>query len=322
MLWDLRFVIGLVFISNRSVKEKMIFIFILLFTLQSFGKEFPSLSSHENVVHITTLNLNWYGNTKFHPMKDEVRDPIIKEFITTDLSSTDLFLFQEITKPEQFEQLLESHFKCLAYDDRGRAHQYVVTCFDSTKFELLDSSDELFNPDRTLFITEKKERLRDVLVTSFRDKKSGHIFHTFNLHLKAGPKETEKRERQISSLLQQLDEQNIPVDHTIIIGGDFNSYDLTLENDQQINEMDNFLKKGLKRGFEFFTRQDRPTTLAYIQKTFDYLLIKSPQSVQNYKVHPICKKPNLSNPKRAFDDFNFFKKAISDHCPVTSQITM
>ena len=298
----------------------MIYTFILLFTLQSCGSACPSDSSSADI-HVTTMNVAWYGSTKFHPLKDDVRDPVIKDFIKTDLKSTDIFLFQEITKPEQFEGLLHHKYKCLAYDNRGGGHQYVLTCFDTDKFELLDSSEELFSADRTLYISEKRERLRDVLVTSFKNIETGHIIHTFNLHLKAGSNEDEKRREQIKSLLKQIDDQDLPRTHTVILGGDFNTYERHVEGkDDKVNEIVNILKFGVKSGFDFFTEYDSPTTLAKIQKTFDYLLIDTPKEISNYTVHSTCNKPE--EPKRKFDDYEFFKKTISDHCPVTTTLSL
>lgn len=301
------------------MREKLILVFILVFTLQSFGNTSPS--SIQNPVntstHITTANIAWYGSTKFPPMNDDEREVLLKDFFRTDLISTDIFLFQEITKPEQFQNLLDPKYKCLAYDDRGRAHQYVITCYDDSKFEAVHTSADLFDPNRALFISEKKERLRDVLFVSLKSKTSGHIINTYNLHLKSGTDAAEKRKDQSAKLLNQLKNQNIPLDQTIVIGGDFNSY--TKKQDEVYkNEIEDFLTEGQKNGFDFFTQKDKPTTLSFKQKTFDFLLISTNQKVEDYKIHPICNKKY--GPKPDIENFMFFKDNISDHCPVTTSL--
>jgi endonuclease/exonuclease/phosphatase family metal-dependent hydrolase len=298
------------------VKEKLILVFILLFTIQSFGN--PS-SSSSSITNITTANIAWYGSTKFPPMNDDEREGLLKDFFLKDLITTDIFLFQEITKPEQFQNLLDSKYKCLAYDDRGRAHQYVVTCFDTAKFEAINTSGDLFDPSRALLISERKDRLRDVLFITLKSKTTGQIINTYNLHLKSGTDAEAKRRDQSSRLLSQIKNQNIPLDETIVIGGDFNSYTKKVNNIPR-NEIEDFLLEGEKDGLEFFTQKDKPTTLSFKQKTFDFLLINTKHKIENYLIHPICNKENISKSELA--NLMFFKDNISDHCPVTTTLIL
>jgi endonuclease/exonuclease/phosphatase family metal-dependent hydrolase len=292
------------------VREKIILIFVLLFTLQSLGKDLSS-------VKVTTMNIAWYGNTKFHSVDLDDRDEVLKDFIGTDLSSSDIIMFQEITRPERFEQLLDVRYKCSAYDFRGLAHQYVLTCFDQTQYELLDYTDELFNPDRKIAISVPKERLRDVLLVSLRNKATGHIINTFNLHFKAGLNEAERRKQQANEVLEQIKSLKFPIDQTLILGGDFNSYIRNIDG-ERVSEIDNFLNLSVKKGFDFFTEKDKPTTLARTQKIFDFIMVSTLNKIIDYSIHPVCDKPE--GPVNTFDNYEFFKTYVSDHCPVSTGI--
>lgn len=287
---------------------------LFLISPQIYGYE---KQNYKEIVDITTMNIAWYGNTKFHSNNLEQRDQLIQEFIENDLNTTEIFLFQEITKPEQFEKVLPQNYNCVSYDFRGLAHQYVVTCYDTQKYERLDHNDDLFSSDRTLYISNPKDRLRDVLVVSLKSKNSGHVINTFNLHLKAGIDDAAIRREQTSSLLHQLESMNIPKNQTIILGGDFNSYIRNI-NGQKNSEIEDFLILSQNSGFNFYTRTDKPTTLANTQKIFDFLMIKTKNRILDYMIHPICNKP--LNPKNQFNDFIFYKDNISDHCPVTTTL--
>lgn len=252
-------------------------------------------------------------------MNDDEREHILKDFLDREFSSTDIFLFQEITKPEQFQQLLNTKIKCLAYDDRGRAHQYVLTCYNSDKVEPIISSQDLFDKDRAILVSQPKDRLRDVLAVPFKCKKTNHIVNTYNLHLKAGIDQAERRKEQTLMFVTELKNKNISTKESLVIGGDFNSYKRKIKN-VEINEIDFFLELSKNNGFDFFTQKDKPTTLAFTQKTFDYLMINTEKTIKEYKVHPVCDK----SPKAAsqFEDFLFYKENISDHCPVTTVLEL
>lgn len=300
--------------------KKYVYFFIIKASLFFFFN-IPSVTwgqqAKKENIQITTMNIAWYGNTKFHTKDIEQRDLLIKEFIESELKTTEIFLFQEITKPEHFEQILNSKFKCAAYDFRGYAHQYVLTCYDSTKFEITDKNENLFNPDRTIFISDPKDRLRDVLEVSLKSKQTGHIINTYNLHLKAGIEAAEIRKVQTALLLQNLKNKNIPSTQTVIIGGDFNSYIRNIEG-QKESEIDTFLNLSDDFGFDFYTVKNIPTTLAYTQKIFDFLMIETKNVITDYIVHPICKKTQST--VNQLEDYLFFKENISDHCPVTTSL--
>ncbi len=265
------------------------------------------------------MNIAWYGNTKFHPKDLDERDKVLKDFLQTDLKTSDILMFQEITRPERFVKLLDAKYTCSAYDFRGFAHQYVLTCFDKTKFGQLDFSADLFNPNRKLTISDPSERLRDVLQVSLKTKGTSHIINTYNVHLKAGLDETEKRELQALELIEQLHSQNIPSEETIILGGDFNSYTRNI-NGNRVSEIDNFLDLSLAKGFNFFTQKDQPTTLAKTQKIFDFLIIKTIKTITDYIIHPVCDNPKNGDNK--FYNLDFYKAYISDHCPVSTHLQL
>lgn len=294
------------------MKEKLILIFTLFFTFEIYGKDVSS-------VKITTMNIAWYGNTKFHSKDPDERDKVLKKFLASDLKSSDIILFQEITRPERFEQLLNSKYTCSAYDFRGNAHQYVLTCFDHTKFEMLNTSEELFDEDRLIPISIPRERLRDVLHVAIRCKKTNHIINTYNLHLKAGLNEAERREEQAEKLLESIEAQNISQDQTIILGGDFNSYIRNIDG-TVVSEIENFLDLSESKGFDFYTVTDQPTTLAKTQKMFDFLMIDTSNKITDYEIHPICDRSDTA--KNTLEDLEFFKSYISDHCPVSTDISL
>ncbi len=288
------------------MRKKIGFSFILLFTL--------SASAKPTDVRITSLNIAWYGNTKFHTKEPVKRDKVLKKFLGDDLQSTDIFLFQEITKPEKFEKILDSRFRCASYNFRGGAHQYVLTCFDTNKFQVLGSSDELFDPARVIAISAPRDRLRDVLSVSLKELSSGQIINTYNLHLKAGYKESARRKVQTDLLIESLVNLGVPLNETQIVGGDFNSYIRNIDG-ERFSEIDDFLDLSEKNGLNFFTVKDLPTTLSKTQKIFDFLMIKTKKVILDYFVHPICDRN-----KNTLKKINFYKTNISDHCAVTAQI--
>ncbi len=300
--------------------KKYVYLFIIkALVLINFSFVAIAESAEKENIEITTMNIAWYGNTKFHTKNVDERDLFIKDFIDNELESTEIFLFQEITKPERFEQILNDKFKCAAYDFRGNAHQYVVTCFDTTKYTFTDNNDELFSPDRTLYISDSKDRLRDVLYVSLKSKKTGHIVNTFNLHLKAGIDEAALRKEQSMMLLKELKNKKIPANQTIVLGGDFNSYIRNIDG-ERFSEIDLFLDLSDDIGFDFYTEKDKPTTLALTQKIFDFLMIDTKNKILDYFIHPICDK--TKKPKSQYEDSEFFKENISDHCPVTSILSI
>ncbi len=278
-----------------------------------FFNSFLAFAAQDSIL-VTTMNVAWYGSGFFPPLNDDEREGLLKDFFKNDLLTSDIILFQEITKPEQFTHLLDIKYKCLTYNDRGRAHQYVLTCFDSNKFEAINTDFELFNPLRAIKISDTKDRLRDVMFLSLKNIFTKKIIHTFNLHLKSGDDQSAVRQLQAEKLLTELKNLNIRSSETILIGGDFNSY-IKKTSQSVNNELDTFLNIGLDQGFNFYTVKELRTTLSYKQKSFDHLLVDTDVNILDYSVHPICNKS--ANPKSQIEDFMYFKDNISDHCPVS-----
>lgn len=285
----------------------MKFFFFLLFSLTSLAG-----------TRVTTLNLKWFGvggelSGKF---SDEYRSPWLKEFLKEYLTSTELFIFQEVVDLELLGTLMKQlDFNCHSYSNKSSKHQYVVICLKSTLAIVPEAGDDNIVFEEVASVDNSKLRpaISGVVINS---QTKSPLFHVLGVHLKAGKFESELRIKQVKLLAQRVSEfkDKIP---TILLG-DFNSYSIK-ENEFQIDDLasfDSILNNvNLSRVNHHFRFSFKSFNYGYL---FDHIYLSSNLEFSNIDIFSACNQ-SFSNSTR-YKNISFYNRFISDHCPVSIDI--
>lgn len=281
---------------------------LLLITLFGCGNnnevdENPSISGQnpKQGFTVTTLNIKWFGNggTKDGDSSDEYRDQELKNFLASYLADTKVFVFQEITDPVRLAKLIP-HFQCGTYQRSMDNHQYVVVC-------VLETLPTTFSTIHAVDLGNKGLRPAQMAEITFDN---GQKLQIIGVHLKGFREDTRTRLDQINKLVESPIISGDAQEPGIIIG-DFNTYPnfktgwryddddiiqfaLDDHNFNQIGDGHNsYLGKNAFRQF------DR----AWARK----LRILSSRA----------SGPCATRFAAPYDNIGYYKKAISDHCPVS-----
>jgi hypothetical protein len=166
-------------------------------------------------LNIVTFNIRCFGfdGDYFARGRSESRIPYLKEFIQTNYSDVDVFIFQEIMDTSILNLILPEGFKFYQYQHEYPRHMFVVLAckkdLDFTSVQIIQNS--------ALDTTKSRPALYGKLVN-----KTKSIAHIIGLHLKSGFEHTEKRMQQcqvIADFIDQLEEK-LPA----VLAGDFNSH--------------------------------------------------------------------------------------------------
>jgi len=139
---------------------------------------------------VTSLNVEWYGRGGvISGTPDlEYRNKTLKDFLTTAVPKTDVFVFQEITEPDMIKALF-SELECFTYDAGTSRHQHVVMCAEK---EAITEMSVNYGVRLGNF------GLRSALIGKFKFKDTEE-FTVVGLHLKAGPYATDVRLNQMNA---------------------------------------------------------------------------------------------------------------------------
>jgi len=243
---------------------------------------------------VTSLNIQWYGRGGRIEgnRSDEYRQKRIKEFLTQEMPSSDVYAFQEVIEPELIAKLVP-HMECHTYDVDNKRAQHIVLCANP----LIIVGKEVDEPTRL-----GRFGLRPGVILKVRGDDGG-VVSVVGVHLKAGKNDTQTRLDQ----LKALSVSPFLTEKTIIVG-DFNNYDKVstgLEQDD-IGLMELLLNP------EGFAKLDNKTAtyLGYNNRVFDWVWIKGLSSTPVNVIGP-CRQDSVRKP---FKSYGFFKRFVSDHC--------
>lgn len=267
---------------------------------------------------VSTFNLKWFGigGELSGRYSDEYRGPWLKEFLTTYLDKTDIFVFQEVVDKALLSSTLsELSFNCMSYSSSGSKHQYVVVCLKNHLSILPEESDSniVFEDIANVDNTKLRPAISGIIINS---KTRAPLFHLLGIHLKAGKLESELRAKQVGLLAQRINSYNDKIP-TILLG-DFNSYQMSedslvlndLETFDTILEQANLFRVKHKYNYTF-----KSFNYGYL---FDHVYLSNKTSYSNVEVFSACNQ-SFSNSTR-FNNISFYNRFISDHCPLSIDI--
>lgn len=288
-------------LRTLKISATSLFLFLLL--------GFQTLSAAS--VSITTFNVRMYGYVK----DSEVRDPELIKFINESIPASDIIVFEEIMDVPRFTKILPAGWACITYDHTA-PHQYVLLCHSSRfnfKREPTDDNDVIDD------VSGPKKSLRPAVTAIVTDLKGNTLFRMVGVHLKALPNFSKTRIEQaeiISRYLEKVQDPSIPV----VMAGDFNTYKTDL-NGQAENDVDLIQKKldeaNLKLSHlpnDLFTFRTNWGQSQFDQFYVSYSLI----SKKPLQIFEVC---NAAIPGEGVMNLEFYNKLISDHCPVTAEIS-
>lgn len=238
---------------------------------------------------VTSLNLQWFGRGgEIEGEKaDEYRQKYFQELIQLQLSSTDVFVFQEVVNVPMLAEILPQ-WKCESYEPGNLRHQHVAVCA---------RSNISFRSSTIESVRLGQPGLRPALRADFVVQ--GKKISVIGIHLKAGPEDSAIRFKQVNALRQA-----VGADPVVVIG-DFNTFETDSEEVQKI-----FGPEFVQSGGEL------PTYLGFSGRIFDRVWARS-LSLQNFKLSGPCAPiPGSQRLSRR----SFYSRFVSDHCPISVKI--
>ena len=245
--------------------------------------------------------------------QESIEDPWLAAFLSHYIQTHDILVFQEITNLSRFKnQIIDNQMNCLSYNkDISKyqfKHQFIAICIRPglyfAPFE--EDDDYIIENVATSFA------LRPALHATITN---GHqiLAHVIGLHLKAGgsKKNYTTRKKQVQEIINYL--LKFPSNQPTIIAGDFNS---TTESETQEHE-DLFWSSGLSLKpipFSGVTYNN-----SYYRNKLDYIWINNKLQVTN---EPFIGGACNHSSGTSYNNLDFYNKNISDHCPLSVQLTL
>lgn len=263
-------------------------------------------------VSITTFNIRMYG----YRNDSEVRDPELRKFISNHIPASDIMVFEEIMDAPRFRKLMPESWTCLSYDHLT-PHQFVFLCHSprfSFKREPTDNNDVIDD------VSGVKGTLRPAVTAIVADQKGNPLFRMVAVHLKALPEYSHVRLDQTETIARWLNgvkDPSLPV----VVTGDFNTY-TTEKNGMQENDtvlMQKIYDQASIR-IKHVPLQLNTYRTSYGPSQFDHFFVSpSLKLTKPLKVFDIC---NTESPDQTgVMNLDYYNKMISDHCPVTAEIS-
>lgn len=263
---------------------------------------------------ITTFNIRFFG---LHA--DETRDPYIQTFLKDSVPASDIIVFEEIVDVPRIKAILPADWDCLSYENASPSHQHVVVCH-SARFQF--SREATDNNDVIDEVAGPEGKYRPAVTAIVSDKLGNQLFRIVGVHLKAEPAYSALRVEQskiIAAYLEKLKGSNLPV----IITGDFNTYK-SPANKAESDDTDLILNAfnstdlGIKRiPNDLYTFRSNTG----LRGQFDqFYLSNSIQTLSPLHIFDICNAEVTTGTGTA--DLDYYYKNISDHCPVSAEITL
>lgn len=286
------------------------FVLILLLSFSNLSANVPGTKT----LTLTTFNIRFYG---LHG-QGEKRDPFLQNFLKESIPASDIIVFEEIVDVPRVKSILPEGWDCLSYDTPFEGHQHVVLCHSPDYRFMREPTD---NNDLIDEVAGEKGRLRPALTTIVTDLAGNKLVRVVAVHLKASPAYSKLRIAQsamIANYLEKLQNSKLPV----IIAGDFNTYSAPANNEtvddvELITNTLNNANLGIHRiANDLFTFRN-----SYGQGKFDQFYVSdSIKAVRPLQIFEIC-NAELSGDEGALD-LALYNQNISDHCPVSAEISL
>jgi len=285
--------------------QRLIFVMIFVLSLSS--------SWANEKFTITTFNIRFYG---LHA--DEGREPYLQKFLKESVPTSDIIVFEEIVEVPKVKNLVPTDWDCISYDNAAPGHQHVVVCHSSRLQFMKEPTDNNYLIDEVAGPTNS---LRPAVTAIVADKSGKQLFRFVGVHLKAVPDYSKLRVEQsemIANYLSKVQNPHLP----IVIAGDFNTYKApqNRENEDDIKLILNaFNSTALEMKHisnELFTFRN-----SYGQGQFDQFYISNNmKATKPLKIYDVCNTTNTNG--EGTMNLDYYYKNISDHCPVTAEISL
>lgn len=285
--------------------------FILIFLLS-----FPTLRASESSklsFTITTFNIKFFG---YHP-ETEQRDPHLKIFLKNSVPASDIIVFEEIVDVPRLKNILPSQWQCLSYPAPYEGHQHVVLCH-SPRFKFMREPTD--NNDIIDEVAGERGTWRPALTSIVTDVSGKKLFRIVGVHLKALPEYSKARVAQaemIAGYLEKLKSSNLPV----VIAGDFNTFKVP-DNNETVNDKELILSSFNAARLDMSLVPNDLFTFrnSYGQAQFDHFYLSEAFKVKSLKIFEVCNSSIINDAGNL--DLTLYNKNISDHCPVTAELTL
>lgn len=261
---------------------------------------------------ITSFNIKFYA---YHDV--EKRDPYLQDFLKKSVPDSDLIVFEEIVDTSRIKNILPANWECLSYVAPYEGHQHVVICHsDRFKFVREPSDDN----DLIDEVAGAKGSLRPAVTAIVTDKEGKQLFRLVGVHLKASPEYSKTRLEQaaiIADYLKKVDSK-LPV----VIAGDFNTYFSPLNKETE-NDKDLILKAFNQNQLNLRLINNDLFTFrsSYGQGQFDHFFVSdSMKATKPVKIFEMCNAESTTGD--GLLNLAYYNEHISDHCPVSAEITL
>lgn len=285
--------------------------FLLIFLLS-----FSTLKAYESpkTITVTTFNIRFFG---LYPDSDN-RDLVLQEFLNQSIPKSDIISFEEIVDVPRLKKLLPVGWDCLSYDHSDVKHLHVMLCHSPAYRFSKEPTDDNYLIDE---VAGPKGNLRPAVTAIVTNLKGNALFRMVGVHLKALPEYSKARVAQteiIANYLGKLKNSNLPV----VIAGDFNTFSAP-QNQETENDTDLILKTLNAQQLDmkiianpFFTFRN-----SYGQGLFDHFYLSDGLSASRpLKIFDICNAATTTGTGTL--DLAYYNKNISDHCPVSAEISL
>ena len=290
---------------------------VSLFLLGLSGSDHPFPQG--NKLRLSTFNIAYYGlgAEAAGSLKDEYRDPWLKEFWPKELMESDVIAFQEIIDVPRIQKLMGGKHQCVSYDHASPKHQHAVLCYRSDyKFEK-EAGDDNFLIDEVAM-----GRYRPALSGLLKNEGGGPLAHIIAVHLKAMPDSSDIRMAQTELIAKRMGsfKDGVP----IVYLGDINTHETTLT--KKIANDDIMMDTIFKNHGLSLVQVPNPSAYTFRTATYPnppegykldrFWVSKEILSGAGAKVLGPCNSAVYDGQR--FGRISFYNRFISDHCPVTT----
>lgn len=253
--------------------------------------------------------------------QQETRDKHLKNYLASEFSGTDVFLFQEIIDVNRLvNNVVPRDMNCLSYNSQNEKHQYVVICITS-KYKFYKEPGDRDNVIDEVSI-DGLNKSRPAVHTLVKNSKGEVILRLVGVHLKAFPSEYATRLKQVDAIaefLKPLEKRAVPT----VVAGDFNTFDAKstgqrADDNVMISNVFRQKKVNLVESPNIYDYTFRSPS--HRNKLDRFWLSKNIKTVRPPKVHGPCN--DIRSGKGSLADPQYFYNNISDHCPVSVTIQL
>jgi len=294
-----------------------VFLLVALNSLAAKAAE-PESSAAEKIT-FTSFNIRWFGlGGEFSGLpSDEYRSKWLKEFITNNLATSDVIVFEEIVDVTSLaNDVLGQGWACVTYHHPEPRHQHVVLCHKD-RFEFVKESDDDNFAIESIAIDPVKSRPGLSGVLKLKDGRP--LAHVVGLHLKADPEHSATRmgqAEQLSSRLKQFSD-GLPV----VVLGDYNTHPAALTGAAKDDEM--LIDEVFAKNEAGLTHVPNPFEFTYHLPEhgakLDHIWVSS-SLLRDSKIDVFSVCNSEAKEGVRFTDLMFYNRFVSDHCPITTTL--